>query len=204
MFKEAFKKLELKDVITILDKVNPEFDGVIFDPIETIIMTFEFPFYPNFIFLDIADYSVISPVQRFVLYSDDKFYVLNFTNELIYQLNKEIPICLNKEIITDYVRFFFTYVSGQHGRFLITESVDDINWREEPLLTIRKAVGKMLIPTNLKNIEENGDYKLQTTMIFKDLLFKTNICITKTGFIYLINEEPLIEDMPILDDIFKQ
>jgi hypothetical protein len=204
MFKEAFEKLDLADVATILDQVNPLLEGVQFDPVETTIMALDLPFYEGYRFLDIADHTSMPPLQRFVVYAPGKITVLNFSNEPIYTLNRDLPIKLNEEIIEEYVRFFFAYVRGKHGRFLIVENVDDINWKEDPPPTARKAIGKMLVPLKLNKAAKDGSYKMTACMMFKNSLFKSDINIKPNGLVALENEELLIEDMPVLDDTFGQ
>ena len=205
MFREAFEKLELAEIATILDQINPLFEGTIFDPVETAILAIDLSFYPGFRFLDISNSSVMPTVQRFVIFSLEKSIVINFTNEPIYRLNKELPIQLNIENIFDYVRFFFSYVRGRHGRFVIAESPDDIQWKEEPPPAARKAIAKMLKPLSIKQEGKGSDvYNMEVCMMFKDSLFKSDVNVSAEGFVTLDNEELLIEDMPILDDTFGQ
>ena len=204
MFQEAFEKLDLAEVATILDQTSHLFEGVYFDPVETVIMAINMPFYPGYRLLDIADYSPMPPVRRYMVYSRKNAVILNFTNQPIYQLNTEVPIKLDNTIITDYTRFFLSFVRGRHGRFIVCENIDDIQWKEDPPPSARKAIGNMIIPVTVKNTDEAGTYNLEATVVFKDSLFKTDIAITKNGTVTLSNEQLLIEDMPVLDDVFGQ
>jgi hypothetical protein len=204
MYREAFEKLDLADVATILDRVNPLMGGLEFDPIETTIMGVSVPFYKNFQFLDIADHAHMPSSHRYVLYSPQKSVVLDFTNGPIYALNETVPIDLNYDSVRDYVRFFFTYVRGRHGRFLIVENIDDIAWREDPPPASRRTIGKMIIPVTLKTIGEDGAFRLEATMIFKDCLFRADIDVTQGGLVTLSNEQLLVEDLPVVDDILGQ
>lgn len=203
MNQDAHKKLELEEVATILDKLNPEFDGKVFDPLETVILSQESPFYKGLQFLDIADHTIHPPIHRYVLYSDDSHVILTFSNEPIYALNLSHPIVLNEENATEYAKFFFSYVRGRHGRFIITENVDDVNWRDDPPPSARKAIGQMLQPVTLDSSDEKG-YHLTACMVFKDSLFKSKITVDAKGYVSLSDEELLVEDMPILDDTFGQ
>jgi hypothetical protein len=205
MFQEAFEKLELEEVALILDQVNPDFDGINFDPVETTIMAQDVPFYPGFRLLDIADYTSMPPLQRFVLYKRGKHVILNSQYEPIYAFNKELPIKLDEDTIMDYVRFFFAHVRGKHGRFILCENVDDINWKDDPPPQARKTIGKMIIPLTLEERAEGvKDFHLKTCMMFKDALFKSDVTVKPDGTLSLSNEERLIEDMPVLDDTFGQ
>ncbi|MEM7618099.1 MAG: hypothetical protein AAF244_01820 [Pseudomonadota bacterium] len=204
MHQEAYTKLELAEVATLLDQLNPAFDGAVFDPVETVIMAIDIPFYEGYRFLEISDHTVSPTMQRFVVHGVDKYVVLDFTNEPIYALNRDVPIKLNEDTVSDYVRFFFTYVRGRHGRFLIAETADDIFWKESPPPAARKAIGKMLQFLDVKERTDDGGFKLEATMMFKDSLFRSNVNVGSDGNVSLTDEELLVEDMPVLDDTFGQ
>ncbi|MAE51561.1 MAG: hypothetical protein CMH27_07105 [Micavibrio sp.] len=209
MFKNAFQKLELDDVAIILDAVNDHIDGGAFDPVDTTIMAIDVPFYPGYRFLEISDTSLTPARKRFVIIKSEQaniisdVVVLDWTNEPIYILNQKAPIQLNADNIAEYVRFFFTYVRGKHGRFIVTENVDDINWKEDPPPQARKAIAKMLVPVELKE-EKDGNMYLEATMMFRDSLFKADVEVQPNGLVSLSNEKLLVEDMPVRDDTFGQ
>ena len=203
MFKEAFEKLDLAEVATLLDRLNPLMQGTNFDPLETTITAVKTSFYQGCRLLDIADYTAMPATRRYAVVGPKKAMILNFTNDPIYALNQDIPLKLNENSIADYVRFFFGFVRGRHGRFIIAENIDDIHWKEDPPPQARKAIGKMVVPVTLLNHEE-GVWRLQATMMFKDSLFKSDVTVQDNGVVSLQNEELLIEDMPVLDDTFGQ
>lgn len=204
MYREAFVKLELAEAATILDKLNPAFEGVVFDPLETTILAQETPFYPGFRLLDIADHSQQPARRRFAVYSPERHFIINFSNEPIYAFNRALPVALDENNIADYVRFFFSHVRGRHGRFLVVENVDDINWKNDPPLTARRAVAKMIAPVALERIDEKGHYHLRACMIFKDSLFRSMVRVEPTGLVSLSDEELLVEDIPVFDDTLGQ
>ena len=204
MYQDAFAKLELAEIATILDQVNPEIDGTVFDPVETVILAHELPFYKGYRLLDVADHASVPPMRRYVIYKPDDFTILNFTNEPIYELNQKVPITLSEDNVDDYVRFFFTYVRGRHGRFIITEGVDDIRWKEDPPPSARKAIGKMLYPIKFVDMDDSGAFNLKACMVFRDSLFQAKVKVEKTGFVALSDEELMVEDIPVLDDTFGQ
>lgn len=204
MFQESFEKLDLADVATILDKLNPHFDGLVFDPVDTTVMAVDLSFYPGFQLLHVADNTVMPAIMRCAIYSHEKQIVLDFTNEPIYQFNHDLLISLTDENVAEYVWFFFTYVRGKHGRFIMTENVDDIAWKEDPPPQARKAISNMIVPITLREKDKSGSYHLEGCMMFKDSLFKSDIEVQENGFVTLKNEELLVEDMPVLDDTFGQ
>ncbi|MCB1563310.1 MAG: hypothetical protein R3D66_00120 [Alphaproteobacteria bacterium] len=204
MYQDVFTKLEAGEASAILEKLNPEFDGSVFEPDQTTVLASDLAFYPGYRLLDIADYSSVPAFRRFVVYKAGEPYILNWTNEPIYEMNKAVPIKLTKKNVADYVRFFFSYVRGRHGRFIVTENVDDISWKDDPTPAARKAIGKMIVPLSLKGTARDGTFELEMSVMFKDGLFRVDVLVAKDGTVSLENEELLVEDMPVLDDVFGQ
>lgn len=205
MFQDTYTKLSDADVVDVLAKTAPTFDGVSFKAESSVVMTKTLDFYPGWKFYDMADHAQNPPLRRFCMIKKEKVVVLDFTNAPIYQLNSLAPIYLNEDTVHDYVRFFFNFVRGSHGRFLIVESVDDIAWREEPPPAAKNSIGKLIMPlAHIAKDTDDGHYHLHAQMMFKDSLFAADITVYREGVIQLSNEQLLIEDMPVLDDTFGQ
>jgi hypothetical protein len=204
MHDNIFIKLDRLESEGLLKDINPVMDGAAFSPATATLLAQGLGFYPGWRFIEIADYEQHPPRRRFVIHKAGKAVAMNGSNEPIYALNESVPITLDDSTVTDYVRFFFSNVRGRHGRFLITEAVDDIQWREEPPPAARKAIGKILVPLTLTGREPDGGYRLSACMMFKDSLFKAAVLVRHDGVVSLSDEELLIEDMPVLDDTFGQ
>lgn len=205
MFQDAYIKLDRLEVEDLVERTKKSFDGVSFNPDNSVIMARDLPFYDGHRFFDLADHSFMPPSRRFIVMKDDDVTVLDFTNTPIYSLNSKAPISLNRDTVKDYVRFFFTFVRGRHGRFIIVESVDDIAWREEPPPAARKSISKLIQPIAFHSSDKNdGSFYLQAQMMFRDSLFQADISVQPDGLVQLSNEVLLIEDMPVLDDTFGQ
>jgi len=205
MFQDAYIKLDRLEVEELLEKTKKSFDGISFNAENTVIMSRDLPFYPGYKFYDMADHTHMPPSRRFVLMKDDKVTVLDFTNTPIYTLNNELPVHLTRDTVKDYVRFFFTFVRGRHGRFIIVETVDDIAWREEPPPAARKSISKLIKEISFHSSDkEDGSFFMQAQMMFRDSLFQADVSVKPDGLVQLSNESLLIEDMPVLDDTFGQ
>jgi hypothetical protein len=204
MLQDALVKLDQAESENLLQEINPKLQGGQFAPATVTILGQELSFYPGYRFLDMADYESAPPVRRFVIYKPGDVVVLNWTNEPIYELNARAPIHLTEETAVDYVRFFFTYIRGRHGRFQISENVDDILWREEPPPAARKAIGNILAPVSVTGTGPDGAFLLSLCMMFKDSLFKAACEVKPDGLVTLSDEQLMIEDMPVLDDMFGQ
>lgn len=201
MFHDSFDKLELPEKQALLERLNPAFIGTTFHPEDTTILSIDLEFYPGYKFYDIADHSVAPARQRYAVANDDHFEVLDYTNAPLYRLNQKVPLKLDDSLVCEYVRFFFTFVRGQHGRFLLAENVNDIPWSEDPPPHARKTIGQMLKPVTYQNQDEDGTYHLKMTMIFKDTLFDCDVHVDSRGFVEINQEHILIEDIPVIDDV---
>ena len=204
MYEEAFRKLEVEEAREISDLINPQIEGFDFDPALATILAQDLSFYSGHTLYDIADYSVSPAMRRFAVVKDKAVTILDWTNAPIYALNGAVPLSLNDDNIDEYVRFFFAYVRGDKGAFVLAENIDDVRWRDDPPPAARKAIGNVLVPLAVIDQEKDGSYRLQASMVFKDSLFQSDIQVTEDGHVFMSNEELLLEDLPVLDDIFGQ
>ncbi len=204
MFKDAFIKPDAQQSEKLVQSISPFLD-VPMDAKTTSVMVHDLSFYPGYFLAELSQNESYPQKTRSVVASGQgAVFVLNGTNDVVYKLNKAAPILLDDNTIIEYVRFFFSYVRGKHGRFLIVESVDDMNWREEPSIAGRKALAKMIEPVTLKSKNADGTYLFKANMIFKDSLFSADISVTKDGTMQMQNEELLVEEIPVADDLFGQ
>ena len=204
MFQDAFIKLNSIETKALVQQINPSLGGLTLTLKTTVILAQDLPFYPEYRFLDITDAGNLPAIRAFVIHKQGHNVVLNWTNEPIYTLNETVPIQLNAQNVLTYAHFFFTYVRGRYGRFIIIETVDDIQWKEEPPPAARRAIAHMLEPLHIQDTTPEGGWILGARMLFRDSLFKSLITVEPNGQVTLSGEELLIEDMPILDDVFGQ
>lgn len=204
MFKDAFIKLDPVQAARMVSLINPALD-IKFDPDKSNVMIHNLSFYESYFIAEISRHDQHPPIVRAAVCNDKgEINILNWSNEPIMALNRKAPIFLSEENTPDYIRFFFTYVRGSHGRFLIIDNVDDIDWREEPAPAGRKALSKMIEPLHVKKREEDGGLIYAASIIFKDSLFAAEVHVKPDGTVSLHNEELLVEDIPVADDLFGQ
>ena len=197
-----FKKLTGKESETVIKAINDNTALSDFNPKTAIVMGQTLPFYPEYKLLDLSDKTVMPEKQLFALYkSPSEFKILTYGNEPIYALNKECPIYLDTGTVIDYVRFFFNYVRGAQGRFIIAENLEDINWQDEPPLNARKAIAKLLTPLTVTT-HKKKIFTVKATYLFLDCLVQSDIIVDQNGLISIENEEILIEDMPVIHEDF--
>ena len=195
MYHITWDDVDEEDVPRYLAGINEEMPDGGFDPTETEIKRHDLPFYADLDLLLVKD----GALEKKVLYSEDKVYILNWTNQPIYTANEEAPIVVNEDMAALYSKFFFDHVRGRHGRFLIIEDADEINWSEEPPEDGKKAINDMIAPVEIFETEDDK-ISMSSYMIFKDSLFKANIHVEKDGMVSLSDEALIVEGMPINED----
>jgi hypothetical protein len=198
---EDWQKLDAQKSASILGEVNPHLEPVPFSVESTTIRTQKLLFYKGYEFLELTDMSAVPAARKYAIYKPGDVSVINWTNETIYDVNEKAPIALDERSVIDYVKFFFTYVRGRHGKFNIIETIDDIRWQVEPPLQGRKLMQDMLEPVTLVRQETDGTFVLTAYMVFKDSLFRTAIHVKQDGLVSMSDEELKIEGMPVLQDV---
>lgn len=206
MFDEAYTKLELDDVAAILDVLNKKIDGSTFDPLETTILSIDVPFYPGYKFLNVADHATDPPLLRYVFHKEGEqdYTIIDWKYDTIYGLNTDAPVTLDEKNVLEYVRFFFTFVKGRHGRFIVCETADHIQWKDEPPAEVRKSMNKALSPLQLEEKRKDGVFVINAFMMLKDALFAVQVFVESTGKVTMSDHDILIEDIPVLDTTFVQ
>ncbi len=209
MFRDSYKPLTANKIDTLIKIINPKITTSPFESAQTKAISHSLPFYPAFQFVEMRKANANPPLKLNLFapidyknWDEENVCLLDGTNSIFYRLNKEIPILLNKSTVHSYVTFFFAYVRGAQGQFQILSSIDDIQWHEAPGPSGIKALSKMIAP--LKIIEQNDDeYILKSTILFKDSLFESDIHVAQNGMIALKDQKILVEDLPVVDQILS-
>ncbi len=203
MFDTAFEKREGDAAKPYLDLINPKLERGPF-PGGAQVLTIELPFYAGHELVEITDHAVQPAQSAVAIIKDKDVHVLDWTNGPVYKLNETVPVNITQETVKSFVKFFFTYIAGRHGRFLICEGVDDIAWKDDPAPAARKAIASMIKPIEVTARDPDGTFHLRANMMFKDSLFESAVHVTPQGLVSLSNEELLVEDMPVVEDRFGQ
>lgn len=203
-----YRQLNKREAASILKAINPVIELADFDADSCFIYAQDLAFYPGYQLLDITTHDG-GPVKRvFAIYQDDDhFEVLDWSNKAIYRLNDRVPVQLDRDNVYDYVRMFFTLVKGRKGRFRIVESVEDLDWKDDPPPSARKAIGDMLMPLTLVSATpDNHDsaYHLRGVFNHRDMLFQSDVHVSTYGRVRMDNEEILVENLPIFDENLGQ
>lgn len=200
MYNPEWQEIDPEDVPALVASINRELKERPFDATMTIAKRASLPFYAEHDLIELIDTATADPVYtRRVLYGPDGFQILNWSNGPIYTTNEKAPINVNEDNAAEYVKFFFNYVKGRHGRFVIVDNVDEIAWAGDVPAKGKEAVARIVKPVTVTS-NENGKIVLLAFMAFKDSLFRANVNVERDGMVSLSEEALVIEGMPIIED----
>jgi hypothetical protein len=177
----------------MIDELKPVLESKNMDLGSLEIRGSALPWYDEYKFYLLQDHEQ----TRHVLYKPGDAEIMNWTNEVIYRTNDKGPIRLDRKNVILYAKFFFHYVRGQLGRFIIVEKPDDVAWLDNANEEEMQKVADRLMPVTYKGIGRDNRYLLTASVIFKNALFKTNIRVASDGLMELTDEELLIEELNV-------
>jgi len=153
-------------------------------------------FYDGYNLVSLTDRDLPSPNERYLLFKAGKpACFLNWANEPIYRLNdEEGALRLSRSVLTGYAEFFFHFVRGQLGRFIIIQNFDELPWlpdlsaarREEAEAAMRQGIAESAdeifregghLPLSYIGHMSDDFYLLRGIVAFKNALFQTDILI---------------------------
>lgn len=181
---------------------------------KTLVQVAALPFYEEYKLYALTDMTLPPPNVRYVLYKPGDLVIMNWTNEPIYDVNEKAPIKLDRKTLVPYAKFFFHFVRGQLGRFIIVEKPEEVTWLENASDEEKAKVAEHIKPVAYKGIGRDNLFTLTAIVVFKNALFKTDIKIAPyemdafdatagvpehftIGQMKLTNEELLLEDLNV-------
>ncbi len=210
----AFTSLPPEEARAFLTTIAQDLLPIAVPADKTLVQVADLPFYEEYKFYALTDMTLPPPNVRYVLYKPGDLNIMNWTNEPIYMVNEKAPIKLDRKSLVTYAKFFFHYVRGQLGRFIIVEKPEDVRWLESANDKEKADVTAKLMNVTYKGIGRDNLFTLTATVVFKNALFKTDIKVAPyemdvfdpelgapehftIGQMKLTNEELLLEELNV-------
>lgn len=214
MIDYKFQELDATATQKILEDIADDIAPVTLPAGKTVIRSTGLEFYDEYKLYSLSDTTLPEPNTRYMLYKTGDASLMNWTNEPIYSVNERAPIKVDRKTCIPYARFFFHYVRGQLGRFIIVEKPEEIVWLANANDKEKAEVAQHLMPVTYKGIGRDNLITLTATVVFKNALFKTDIKIAPfemdvfdpesgapehftIGQMKLTNEDLLLEDLNV-------
>lgn len=185
-----------------LEIIGETIDASLLISESTIVETRRAPFNPNIELLRVSDTNWDKPAHVFYIRAEDNLFRLNGTSPPIHEVNKKYKIQLNDDNILSYLSFFCFFVRGEEGPFLI---LNDIN---NPLLP-----KELYLPENIEIYEklksiiskprywgktETGNFVVSAQIFYGNAIFLAKLLIQPSGMIDMLDDEPILTDLPFI------
>jgi hypothetical protein len=126
---------------------------------------------------------------------------LDGTSPPIHMMNSEAPIKVTEENVLDYLRFFCFFVRGEEGPFLISETMDSYGLPKNMDAATLKAVEGVLRPATYEGKNADGHFLCDAIVFYSNALFLSNFAIQPSGMIEMMEDDPLVTDLPVRVDV---
>lgn len=141
-----------------------------------------------------------SHLNVYYLTSKGELTRLDGTSPPIHMMNAEAPIKVTEENVLDYLRFFCFFVRGEEGPFLISETMDSYGLPKNMDAGTQKAVEGVLRPASYEGKNDDGHYLCDAIVFYSNALFLSNFAIQPSGMIEMMEDDPLVTDLPVRVD----
>ena len=197
---QNWNAVEGDEKVGFLEQINPIGGKHKVSPQTSQVHWRNLPFYKNMAMIRVTD--SLWPNKKLKIYyltESGNLYRLNGTSPPIHEVNNKGFINVTEENVLEYLRFFCFFVRGEEGPFLISEDADN------PLLpdmdeATRNAFSNVLRPASYEGKDEKGNYRCDAVVFYSNALFLANFSIQPTGMIEMLDDEPILPDIPVRVD----
>jgi Flp pilus assembly protein TadD len=135
----------------------------------------------------------------FVLAGPTRTWWLNGESNPIHDVNEAEPLKLTQSLVCDYIRFFFYFVRGDEGPFVLIESADEVepqadvgDWGEEQDEWFEAARNRAR-PLRMRGRDEEGRWLVDATVAYAEGLFEASLAVAADGNVEMLEDEPVAD-----------
>ena len=134
----------------------------------------------------------------YVYYLTDQgnLFRLNGTSPPIHEVNDKAPIKVTEENVLDYLRFFCFFVRGEEGPFYVAETIEDPNMPEMDDTT-RGVIEGIVAPAEFLGVNDKGHSLCKAVVFYSSALFIANFAVQPSGMIEMLDDDPVVPDLPV-------
>lgn len=159
------------------------------------------PFYETVALIRVRDPNWVSKkLNIYYLTDQGNLFRLNGTSPPIHEVNAKAPIKINENNILEYLRFFCFFVRGEEGPFYIAESMEDPNMPVGMDEATRSVIENSIRPATFEGVNEQGHYLCDAAVFYSNAMFNANFAVQPTGMIEMLDDEPVVADLPVRVD----
>lgn len=156
------------------------------------------PFYEDVVLIRLQDDTWGKEnLNVFYLAKEGELTRLDGTSLPIHDTNRTAPIHVSEDNVLDYLRFFCFFVRGEDGPFLICEDMNEPGLPKAPDQATARAIEGTLRPATYEGQNVEGHYMCDAIVYYANALFLANFAIQPTGMIEMLEDNPLLQDLPM-------
>lgn len=170
---------------------NPETARIRFAPL---------PFYKYFSLLEIDDSTWPRTAGPLWFVGNHSFLRhLDGSSAPIHDANQLGAVSITAENAAGYMEFFCFFVHGDEGPFFVVERGDHPVF-DTTRLTAEQAdqIAGFVKPARYLGTTESGIHEISATILYGNALFDARFAVTGIGMIEMIDDEPLMADIPAI------
>ena len=166
------------------------------------------PFYVTHRLIELHFARDHGPERAFALHGRDDTRWLDGESDPIHETNAAESLALIDTTVHDYVRFFFYFVRGDSGAFVLIETPSDITVIEDDngsfgqdgsapdmeLSAVRKrceSLRSRVAPLATRTIDENGRWLIDGSVAFLGMFFAVTLVVPPDGKLDMTDDEPV-------------
>lgn len=159
------------------------------------------PFYESVALVRVKDPNWLGKnLNIYYLTDQGNLFRLNGTSPPIHEVNAKAPIKINEQNVLDYLRFFCFFVRGEEGPFYVSESMADPNMPAQMDDGTRAVIEGAIRPASFDGMNPQGHYLCDAVVFYSNALFIANFAIQPSGMIEMLEDEPIMADLPVKID----
>lgn len=183
----------------VLKKVNEYIEPVRFDPPPaTTGKVRQLPFYKDFYAIELTNLAATPPYSKYALVRPGDVYVIDWTVEPLYEVNRVAPLNLEAGYVVAYLNFFTDFVFTAEGQRFIIENVNDLPWAPDATDIDKARVIEHIEPARLSAAYEDGGFRVEVVDLALYDLYRSTVYVTADGKVDWLIQGKLVENLPIV------
>lgn len=162
-------------------------------------------FYKHYDWYELKDARTAPAYHAYYLLSKNDVVHLNGSSSPIHDTNEKDKIQLTDQSVLLYLEFFCTSVHGDAGRFLIVETVEEIEWKELPEKSYLDELGSQIFPPRIietNHKEKSTIWVLEAFIVYDEAIFRAKFQIqSEDGTVVMVDESPIVGNLPLIHDL---
>jgi len=162
---------------------------------------FTLPFYPNFKLYTFIDFSFCPYLEMNLLDNGSYTFVLDGSQKPFLEANALSPLVLTSNNVYQYASVVLGNICKGDSSYRLVNSINDITFSSIPSKDQFNQIESSIISPVIKKNEDH--FLITTSLLLRDNILETTIKIHIDGRIDIIEENVVLENMPIQELVLE-